>query len=77
MNFNRQKNDHQKPVHQHQRRSIAEGMARTGIIYVQLEEKKKKLGYIAHHFKWLISMHSSCSYVKIDIKERKVGALCL
>jgi hypothetical protein len=43
MNFNRQKNDHQKPVHQHQRRSIAEGMARTGIIYVQLEEKKKKV----------------------------------
>jgi len=43
MNFNRQKNDHQKPVHQHQRRSIAEGMARKGIIYVQLEEKKKKV----------------------------------
>jgi hypothetical protein len=36
MNFNKQKND-QKPAHQQQRRSIAEGMARTGIIYVQLE----------------------------------------
>jgi hypothetical protein len=37
MNFNRQ-----KPAHQQQRRSIAEGMARTGIIYVQLEEAKNK-----------------------------------
>ena len=45
MNFNTQKNDQQKPGHQHQRRSIAEGMARTGIIYVQLEETKIALIY--------------------------------
>jgi hypothetical protein len=43
MNSNKQKHDQQKPAHQHQRRSIAEGMARTGIIYVQLEKTKTKI----------------------------------
>jgi hypothetical protein len=32
MNFHKNKHGHQKPAHQQQRRSIAEGMARTGII---------------------------------------------
>jgi hypothetical protein len=32
MNSNRSKHDQQKPGHPQQRRSIAEGMARTGII---------------------------------------------
>jgi hypothetical protein len=32
MNFNKNKSNQQKPAHQHQRRSLAEGMARTGII---------------------------------------------
>ncbi len=39
MNFNR-KHEQQKPAHQQQRRSIAEGMARTGIIHVQVEQTK-------------------------------------
>jgi hypothetical protein len=43
MNFNRDKNDQQKPAHQQQRRSIAEGMARTGIrSSIKREGKEKK-----------------------------------
>jgi hypothetical protein len=43
MNFNRNKHEQQKPGHPQQRRSIAEGMARTGISYVQLENTKINL----------------------------------
>jgi hypothetical protein len=37
MNFNKSKHEQQKPGRPQQRRSIAEGMARTGINHVQLE----------------------------------------
>ncbi len=43
MNFNRNKHEQQKPGHPQQRRSIAEGMARTGISSVQLENTKINL----------------------------------
>jgi hypothetical protein len=46
MDPNRQKQEEQKPAHLQQRRSIVEGMARTGIIIIIIDVQFEEINHV-------------------------------